>query len=472
MVKVKASHHDSSERSTAVPILTALPSPHEFHAKYVAQREPVVIRNGWPSLLKSPTQDASAPSAIPTMPTVESLRSLVKETATIEVNHRPNDAASYSPAESRVEQMAWGDFLRHILDDNTNNHYYMTTQTLPIENEEGRPAICTTPVTELFGCTTNNILAAIPPRPALLGHLVPATWNVWIGKTAPPSTSSSSGWHHDYHDNLYCVWQGCKHLELLPPASILQRVSTVGTLSQLYPNGRIVYEEQGGSQQIRADGALVSVDRLHQLEQERDRILEEIEASETNCTGSRPTAKATKQDLEAQLERVEEEILSIEYEDDSEEEEEGDECQLFGATTTRPDEDSDEHNGVSRSDHQNPPSNKRAKLNEDGGDRYGEVSPNGHLPINFVTHMDEASLSPQTVSLSRGDLLYLPAGWFHNVSSSGGVHMAFNYWFHPPDAPSFDQPYLSTFWERDWAERFPSGSPRRSLHGDGASDQK
>lgn len=40
------------------------------------------------------------------------------------------------------------------------------------------------------------------------------------------------------------------------------------------------------------------------------------------------------------------------------------------------------------------------------------------------------------------------------VISSGGVHAAFNYWFHPPDAlASFEKPYTSEFWPRDWEER-------------------
>lgn len=37
----------------------------------------------------------------------------------------------------------------------------------------------------------------------------------------------------------------------------------------------------------------------------------------------------------------------------------------------------------------------------------------------------------------------------------GTGHMAFNYWFHPPDAspPNFDRPYVCDFWERDWEAR-------------------
>jgi hypothetical protein len=39
--------------------------------------------------------------------------------------------------------------------------------------------------------------------------------------------------------------------------------------------------------------------------------------------------------------------------------------------------------------------------------------------------------------VNAGEMLYLPAGWFHEVTSFGGAssggHFAFNYWMHPPD---------------------------------------
>lgn len=61
-------------------------------------------------------------------------------------------------------------------------------------------------------------------------------------------------------------------------------------------------------------------------------------------------------------------------------------------------------------------------------------------------------------------MLYLPAGWFHNVTSSnggagdeGGCHMALNFWFHPPDnldpLRGFRRPYVSDHWPRLWAAR-------------------
>ena len=55
--------------------------------------------------------------------------------------------------------------------------------------------------------------------------------------------------------------------------------------------------------------------------------------------------------------------------------------------------------------------------------------------------------------LQPGDALYLPCGYWHEVSSSGGLHAALNYWLHPPDAKHFDHPYTDTFWADDWARR-------------------
>lgn len=55
---------------------------------------------------------------------------------------------------------------------------------------------------------------------------------------------------------------------------------------------------------------------------------------------------------------------------------------------------------------------------------------------------------PLEVHLKPGQMLYLPASWWHEVTSSTGslddntdknqvpIHMALNYWFHPPDALS------------------------------------
>ena len=85
-----------------------------------------------------------------------------------------------------------------------------------------------------------------------------------------------------------------------------------------------------------------------------------------------------------------------------------------------------------------------------------------------------AETSHCVCEIQAGEMLFLPAGWFHEVRSrndgkgSGGTasgrgsgsrgngHVAFNYWFHPPDVCEkgrFRSPYSSQFWEKEWASR-------------------
>jgi hypothetical protein len=71
------------------------------------------------------------------------------------------------------------------------------------------------------------------------------------------------------------------------------------------------------------------------------------------------------------------------------------------------------------------------------------------------------TVKPLFCDIKAGQMLYLPVGWFHEViSSSAGsgatMHMAFNFWFHPPN--KFDDgaeayPYQSQFWAREYASR-------------------
>lgn len=66
------------------------------------------------------------------------------------------------------------------------------------------------------------------------------------------------------------------------------------------------------------------------------------------------------------------------------------------------------------------------------------------------------------VTLEDGDLLYLPAGWFHEVTSFGdakknNTHVAVNYWFVPPDGVSITRPYSDKVWEdnfQKWKKKY------------------
>lgn len=75
------------------------------------------------------------------------------------------------------------------------------------------------------------------------------------------------------------------------------------------------------------------------------------------------------------------------------------------------------------------------------------------------------------VWLLPGEMLYLPAGWFHEVTSFsadpkrgdqennvgkgdgvGNAHIALNYWMAPPNGQSMQAPYSDSFWQDDLAK--------------------
>ena len=73
------------------------------------------------------------------------------------------------------------------------------------------------------------------------------------------------------------------------------------------------------------------------------------------------------------------------------------------------------------------------------------LDPTGRLP----PALGKARLAE--CELAAGEMLYLPCGWFHEVSSVG-FHCAVNFWFHPPDQPVFERPYSAMgFWRREWS---------------------
>lgn len=64
-----------------------------------------------------------------------------------------------------------------------------------------------------------------------------------------------------------------------------------------------------------------------------------------------------------------------------------------------------------------------------------------------------ARAAPLRFELNAGEMLWLPAGWFHEVvsfsnpSSQGQGHAAFNYWMHPPTCDNFEHPYPDGYWK-------------------------
>ena len=62
-------------------------------------------------------------------------------------------------------------------------------------------------------------------------------YNLWMGNSAQ---GSSSGLHHDYHDNLYVLLSGRKRFRLYSPADT-QHMYLRGDVTLVHENGRICY---------------------------------------------------------------------------------------------------------------------------------------------------------------------------------------------------------------------------------------
>ena len=85
--------------------------------------------------------------------------------------------------------------------------------------------------------------------------------------------------------------------------------------------------------------------------------------------------------------------------------------------------------------------------------KHLDLNTTARLPPDFSHDFLELSkaVPPYVIELHEGQMLYLPASWWHEVTSSSppagdddtkNVHMAFNYWFYPPDSlDCFEEPY-------------------------------
>ena len=173
-------------------------------------------------------------------------------------------------------------------------------------------------------------------------------------------------------------------------------------------------------------------------------------------------------------------------EDDDEEEEEAEEAEAeewHGIGTSKSDDEVDDDEELSEEDDSGE-DDSRDTLE---GDKPSEPSSFSRIPTAHLhTYLDiptTASLpsdfspsdfpglrkatAPYVVELSAGEMLYLPASWWHEVTSTspvdakeGGVHMAFNYWFYPPDAlDNYEKPYKDSM---VWSYLRSKGKPARS----------
>jgi len=390
--------------------------------------------------------------------------------------------------------MTFGSFIDSL--EGGDSSLYLTTQEL-IYDMEGRPSIISSPI--------QSLKHDYPWNPNLTQNLIISNINLWIGSTKRDEWVTS-GLHHDYHDNMYIVLRGRKKFLLFSPKEA-NNMYTYGTISKIHENGRINYV----GQPTRADGVDIGGERARDaslaLETANQKLEQALKAAKekSETENKEESVEEAEEEVEAALEAM----LDAEIDDEEEEEEE----EEGAGGEDESEEEEEEEEGVSvKSDEKilardcervrrGRQTDKKSSNSEEISEAVANTGTGSSLSplpkqrrgdksrIRLVSEMPSAT-SKAPLSFSRvdtslpekrireefplfadalytrkvgvsvevcaGEMLYLPAGWFHEVKSNGEAplgHMAFNYWYHPPDGTEFNQPYKSDFWLNDWKMR-------------------
>eukprot|EP00467_Chlorarachnion_reptans_P008331 CAMPEP_0114529922 /NCGR_PEP_ID=MMETSP0109-20121206/25130_1 /TAXON_ID=29199 /ORGANISM="Chlorarachnion reptans, Strain CCCM449" /LENGTH=471 /DNA_ID=CAMNT_0001712431 /DNA_START=117 /DNA_END=1529 /DNA_ORIENTATION=+ len=398
--KQEKGEHSDADKVTSNEVITS----KEFFERFVAERKPVVI-SGLPE---------SKEWGLSKWRGDEGLGYFISRAGDCEVKVECKSSQGHFGAGLPKRQLKFREFIGLLRKGETQ--HYLTTQA----NEED----C------VVAPPANMLKGDFPDRPALLGNLISHRINLWMGSS---SHGTSSGLHHDFHDNLYLLVRGKKRFTLFSPIDT-ERMYTHGKPTKIFWNGLIDYEPCRSGANRRADGAHKAEvanfklseanENLQQLEAKENVAHDEIEAAEAKVNAC----------MEEMLE------VGIDGDDDTHQRDSG--------SGSRIDDDEDAK-GVSS----HPDSFSKIAVGELRGFVEKGIIPASHPLIQHT--------KPLVVTVEAGEMLYLPAGWFHEVtsfgagipfsdsesSSSPAIHIALNYWMYPPGQRDFDHPYEDGYWD-------------------------
>ena len=468
----------------------APPSPASFYENYVLIRKPVKFSVFPP--LPSSISSSTATQPLQEQWSNSKLSALIGPDTLFQVEQKVSSSSSATAyGQGGSTWMKFGEFLSSSITSNTRS-LYLTTQPLnksdysspdgssstsSTSSNDDEPLIIPPNLQPLFSSNSNSNSNSnsIPLRLPLFHNLIPLTTNIWFGGASSQSSMTSSGLHHDYHDNVYLLLRGRKHITLYPPtdnniSSLYPHGALQATAKtvKVYENGRVVYpcqvDETGG--EIRADGALVNVERWYKAKIRMEELERDDEADEDEIDEVLEELLEAERGLEGGKDEFEGDFDDDDDDDDEEEEEEE------GVTEA----EKESYRGLLEIDDN--ASNKKRKLNKS----YPTPSTKPTTPPNFSQITDTANPTSAynkenfpnfvnatgkiEVEIVAGEGVYIPAGWWHEVRSGAveedkggeyGGHLALNYWVHPPDklgeGGDYERPYNSGFWEWDWKRR-------------------
>jgi hypothetical protein len=393
-------------------------SPRAFFRDYISKRKPCII-----TTTTSKTSSKTSMSLLPENSKPLTLQALqqVAGNVPVQVERRLQTGESFGQNRTRERQelMTIQQLIQLWEDDDSVNRelLYLSTQQ-QLDDADDDP---------FFGPCRNLLDSGyLQPLLALAGNLLLDRCNLWMGMA---QESSSSGLHHDFHDNFYILVAGVKCFRLYAPSDFCV-METFGTLNRIHENGLISYQDEP----TRSDGVPLRL------------LLAEAKVVDgASDEGS----------------------MSSAYDDDDDDDDGGvvlgkgfdyqssDEDVDFNADNVADDYD-DQDEGQSRSA---ATENEQLKADENAltvkrPPSFSAIDPT--QPKNKLKrdHPEFGVVKECIVELQAGEALYLPASWFHCVTSSPGkdeLHLAINYWYNPPDQlDNFETPYASDFWKRHY----------------------
>ena len=347
-----------------------------------------------------------------------------------------------------------------------------------------------------------------PLRPFIMGNLIPSSIHAWMGRsssttattidnnnTSSKNSYSSSGLHHDYHDNLYVLLRGTKRFRLFAPSDA-EYMYLHGTVSQVHENGLINHciddnADEGGP--TTSDGIPVSLfkeyvkniqqkqkrQQKRELTQRKIEIEQRLAEAEEDVDNGVAGAEKRLDEVEAELEEVIDLWIDMDGEDNGVGNSLGNN-QVDNRSKHNSSRQSDINNSHGDSKHSTKQLDPTAKITYPKS--FSRIPPS-LLPSDKLHSSYDSSSENDSITelfnqyplfqhakaaychLMAGDALYLPASWFHEVSSSSrstelqqqsdaGAHLALNYWFHPPsNVDNFDAPYNTDFWPGRWEKK-------------------
>ena len=372
------------------------------------------------------------------------------------------------------ETMKFSKFIDTIESENGGDLYLTTQYRDEDEVDDLDDGIFVQMLHEYCPPPLPPMLKNFPHRPALLGNLIPQQVNIWIGNS---KDGTSSGLHHDFHDNLYLLLQGEKIFTIFSPIDA-NNLYTQGKIKKVHRNGLINYANR---ESTRSDGASEFDIAQHQVDR-LEAMLENLE--EAAITG--PEREALERELEAAREKMMQlddddnddfdklfdDMDGSDFDDDfSDDFSEEDEPKNAKGKTNGKDAKATKakDNGKTSASKSKKAVSMSEEDEEDDEELEEKEEPNSFSKITVSelhhptaeTHKKYPLLKKAkscTAHLIAGEMLYLPAGWFHEVTSKSDpkskskAHVAFNYWMHPPATKNYSQPYEDNYWQSLWKE--------------------